>query len=95
MPSVLIRHKVASYAKWKSAVKAFKGFRKASGEQCFCACRSAKNPNDVTVYCTWDTMAHLKKFIKSPELRKAMKDAGVISKPEINIFKKMEDLSVG
>jgi hypothetical protein len=40
-------------------------------------------------------MAHLKKFIKSSELRKAMKDAGVISKPEINIFKMMEDLSVG
>lgn len=95
MPSVLIRHKVASYAKWKSAVKGFAPFRKASGEQCFCACRSAKNPNDVTVYCTWDTMARLKKFMKSPDLRKAMKAAGVVSKPEINIFKTMEDLSVG
>ena len=95
MPSVLIRHKVANYAKWKRAVKSFSKFRKASGEKCFAVCRSAKNPNDLTVYCTWDTTAHMKKFIRSADLRKAMKSAGVIGKPEIVLYKTMEDLSVG
>ena len=95
MAYILIRHKVANYAKWKRAVKAFAPFRKASGEKCFCVCRSARNPNDVTVYCAWDTMAHMKKFAKSADLRKAMKAAGVISKPEVTFFKTMEDLSVG
>ena len=95
MPFVLIRHKVANYAKWKRAVKAFKPFRKGSGEKSFCVCRNAKIPNDVTVFCAWDTTARMKAFMKSPELRKAMKGAGVISKPEITFFKTMEDLSVG
>ena len=95
MPSVLIRHKVAHYASWKRAVKAFAPFRKASGEKCFCVCRSAKSPNDLTVYCAWDTMARMKKFMKSADLRKAMKAAGVLGKPEITLFKTMEDLSVG
>lgn len=95
MPSVLIRHKVANYAKWKRTVKSFSAFRKASGEKCFCVCRSAKSPNDLTVYCVWDTMARMKKFMKSPDLRKAMKATGVSSKPEVTFFKTMEDLSVG
>jgi heme-degrading monooxygenase HmoA len=94
MPFVIIRHKVANYAKWKRAVNNFKKFRKASGEQCFHVLRCAKNPNDLTVCCGWDTNAHLKKFIKSSELRQAMKAAGVIGKPDICFFSKKEDLSV-
>jgi hypothetical protein len=33
--------------------------------------------------------------MKSADLRKAMKEAGVVSKPEVQFFSKMEDLSVG
>jgi len=95
MPYVLIRHKVADYAKWKAAVLAFKQIRKGSGEKSFCVCRNARNSNDVTVFCAWDTTARMKAFMKSADLRNAMKDAGVISKPEVTYFKTMEDLSVG
>jgi heme-degrading monooxygenase HmoA len=94
MSYVMIRHTVANYAKWKRAVLAFRMFRKASGEKSFYVCRSSKNPNDLTVFCGWETTARMKKFIKSPELRKAMKAAGVTSKPQISFFSKMEDLSV-
>jgi heme-degrading monooxygenase HmoA len=94
MPFVLIRHKVANYAQWKRAVRAFKTFRKASGERSFYVVRSAKNPNDVEVFCEWDNAARMRKFIKSPALRKAMKEAGVVSKPEVQFFSQMEDLSV-
>jgi heme-degrading monooxygenase HmoA len=95
MPFVLIRHKIANYIKWKRAVRAFKTFRKASGEKSFYVVRSSKNPNDVTVFCAWDTVARMQKFMKSADLRKAMKEAGVVSKPEVQFFSKMEDLSVG
>jgi len=95
MAYVLIRHKVANYAKLKAAVKAFKPFRKGSGEKSFCVCRNAKSPNDVMIFCAWDTTARMKAFMKSADLRKAMKGAGVISKPEVTFFKTMEDLSVG
>lgn len=94
MSYVMIRHKVANYAKWKREVLAFRMFGKASGEKSFYVCRSSKNPNDLLVWCEWDTAARMRKFVKSAELRKAMKAAGVISKPEISFFSKMEDLSV-
>ena len=93
MSYVLIRHKVASYAKWKRAVQSHKAWRKASGEKSFYVCRSSLDPNDLTVFTGWDTAARMRKFMKSAELRKAMKGAGVIGKPEIRFFSRMEDLS--
>ncbi len=95
MTLVLIRHKVANYPKWKRAVRNFAKFRKASGEKCFKVFRASNSPNDLTVLCSWSTPAKLKKFIKSAELRKAMKAAGVVSKPEVRFFSAAEDLSVG
>ncbi len=95
MPYVMIRHKVANYAKWKRGVTAAKAMRKAAGERCLYVCRSSKNPNDLLVWCEWDTAARMKKFCKSAELRKAMKAVGVVGKPEISYYGKMEDLSVG
>ncbi|MSU56676.1 MAG: cyclase [Pedosphaera sp.] len=90
----MISHKVANYAKWKRVVKSFAKFRKESGEKCFYVCRCAKDPNHLLVWSEWDHAAKMKKFMKSRELRKAMKDAGVISKPEISYFSGMEVLSV-
>ena len=95
MSYVMIRHKVADYAKWKRVVNAAKVWRKASGEKSFYVLRSSKNPNDLTVCCAWDTAARMQKLMKSPELRERMEDAGVIGKPEVQFFGKMDDLSVG
>ena len=95
MSYVMIRHTVASYARWKSGVRAAAKWRKASGEKSFCVCRSSKNPNDLTVICGWDNANRMRKFVKSRELRKAMKGAGVVSKPEVSFFSSMADLSVG
>lgn len=94
MPYLIISHRVANYAKWKRAVQSVKAWRKASGEKSFYVLRSSRNPNHLTVCCAWDTAARMHKFMKSPELRKRMKAAGVVSKPEISFFSKMDDLSV-
>jgi len=94
MPYVMISHKVANYAKWKRTVKSHAKWRKASGEKCFYACRNSKSPNDLMVWCEWDSAARMKKFMESAELREAMQGAGVLSQPEVSFFDKMEDLSV-
>ena len=83
MPYVIIRHRVADYGKWKRVVNRKKELRKKSGEKTFQVYRDGSNPNDLTVICTWDTSARMQKFIKSLELREAMQEAGVISKPQI------------
>ena len=77
----MVRHKVANYANWKRVVQSAAQWRKESGEKSFYVCRSSENPNDLLVWCEWDTAARMKKFVKSAELRKRMKDAGVIGKP--------------
>ena len=94
MPYVMISHTVANYAKWKRAVTSFAAFRKASGEKCFYACRDSKRPNDVMVWCEWDTAARMKKFMKSAELRQAMEKAGVVGHPAISFFDRMDVLPV-
>ena len=94
MPYVMVRHKVANYANWKRVVQSAAQWRKESGEKSFHVCRSSENPNDLLVWCEWDTAARMKKFVKSAELRKAMKGAGVIGQPDVSFYGKMEDLSV-
>ena len=90
----MISHKVANYAKWKRAVKSFAAFRKASGEKCFYVCRDSQRPNDVMVWCEWDSAAQMKKFMKSAELRQAMKKVGVLGRPKISFFDRMDVLTV-
>ena len=94
MPYILIRHKVSDYAKWKHFVQDKAQFRKSGGETSFHAYRDSRDPNDVTILCQWDTADKMEKFIKSPELRQAMKEAGVLGEPTIQSFSGVEDLSV-
>lgn len=94
MSYVIIRHKVADYARFKRVVNAARVWRKASGEKSFHVLRSSKNPNDLIVCCGWDNAARMQKFMKSPELRKRMREAGVVGKPNVSFFSKKEDLSV-
>ena len=91
---VMVSHKVANYAKWKRVVESAAKWRKASGEKCFYVCRDSKNPNNLLVWCEWDSAARAKKFVKSAELRKRMKEASVVGKPVISFYNKMEVLSV-
>jgi quinol monooxygenase YgiN len=94
MSYVLVRHKVADYAKWKRTVRSAAAWRKASGELSFQVFRSSVDPNDLTVLCRWAGAAQMKKFVESAELRERMQQAGVINKPDIQFFSKAEDLSV-
>lgn len=94
MAYVLIRHKVANYAKWKKAVRACAAWRKAGGELSFQVFRASAAPNDLTVICRWASAERARKFVASAELRQRMRDAGVVGKPEVRFFKAVEDLSV-
>ena len=94
MPYVILRHKVADYAKWKRVVRSVAAMRKKSGESSFQVYRDSRRPNDLTVICSWDTAARMKKFMKSADLRKGMKAAGALGKPVVQLFSKAEVLSV-
>ena len=86
MSYVLVRHKVANYAKWKRVVQAAKPGRKASGEKSFQVFRSSSAPNDLAVVCRWDSTARMRRFVESAEPRERMKQAGVAGRLEILYF---------
>jgi heme-degrading monooxygenase HmoA len=52
------------------------------------------DPNEIFILLEWDTKEHATNFVESEELRKIMKKAGVITKPEIRFFEKIEDFSL-
>jgi len=52
------------------------------------------NTNDIFILFEWDTKEKATKFAESEDLKKRMQEAGVIGKPEIYFFEKIEDFPV-
>ena len=87
MNYLLIRHKVADFAKWKRGYDAHAPVRRKAGLRQKALLRSVRNPRDVVILFQAANLKNAKAFASSPKLRKAMKEAGVRGKPEISILK--------
>jgi hypothetical protein len=81
MIRLFVRHTVKSYATWKKAYDGFAPVQKRLGVRAKAVFAGAKDPNDVTVWHDFDTLAAAEAFVKSPELADAMKTAGVVGVP--------------
>lgn len=89
MVSILVQHEVRDFKEWKKVFDAHLKFRKDSGELSSELYVSPKNPNDVTVFCKWDSLEKAEKFLKSDGLKEAMQNSGVTSKPYVLFLKKV------
>jgi heme-degrading monooxygenase HmoA len=94
MPYMLIRHKVKDYTKWKSVFDAHKDMRKSGGEKTYQIFHTANNPKNLVLLFEWDNLENGRQFVKSKELRQAMREAGVSDKPEFYFLEKGEQGSV-
>ena len=83
MPYLLIRHKVADYAKWKRAFDAHGATRRSGGSKGGRLFRNAKNPKEVLILLRWSALRKARQFAKSTDLRRVMKRAGVRGKPDV------------
>jgi len=83
MINVLIHHKVKDFSSWKAAFDSAFMFRKDGGETSFRIYHDITDPNDITLWFEWESVASAENFIKSEELVQQMKLAGVVSKPDI------------
>lgn len=83
MAHILIHHKVEDYGKWKPAFDKHASFRAENGSMGGKVFRNAENPNDLFVLLEINSIENAKKFTSSDSLREAMKNAGVVSIPEI------------
>jgi len=64
-------------------------FRHAGGERACRVFRTSGNPNDLTLLFDWENMELAQNYMSSEELRKNLKQAGVVGVPEIHYLAEM------
>jgi len=83
MNYLLIRHKVAEFAKWKPAYDAHGSARANAGLKEERLLRNIDNPNEVVLLFSAQDLNKAKQFGASDDLRQRMQQAGVTDKPDI------------
>ena len=83
MVRLFVRHKVSSFASWKKGYDGFEAARKKLGVKGAAVFKGATDPNDVTIWHDFDSMAAAQAFVASAELAAAMKGAGFVGAPEL------------
>lgn len=87
MAYLLVRHKVRNFSKWKRAYDAHARARRKAGLRQKSLLRNLRSPREVFILFHASSLSKAKRFASSADLRKAMKQAGVVSKPEISFLK--------
>ena len=81
--AILMTHEVADWTTWKAHFDAHESARKAGGCLGHHLNRGYDNPNIVSIYLALGDVAKAKAFSQSPDLGRAMKNAGVIGAPTV------------
>jgi hypothetical protein len=80
---LLVRHKVADFAKWKPAYDAHQSARAAASLRDRLVLRGIDNPNEIVLLFEIGDLAKARTFMTSTSLRDVMQSAGVVDKPDI------------
>ncbi len=83
MTHLLVRHKVADFAKWKPVYDGHRAARQNAGLREKNLLRSIDNPNEVVLLFEAEDLKRAQVFAESSDLREAMQNAGVVGKPDI------------
>ncbi len=81
-----ITHTVKDYVKWRPFFDADSVNRKANGLEDIVVGRNMNNPNKILIALKVADTAKAMAFAGDPKLKEAMDKAGVISKPEFNLY---------
>jgi hypothetical protein len=87
---LLIRVRVADYAKWKSIFDERQSSRTQHGGKRHWIYRSADDGNDVAISIEFPTADQAKAYAADPGLREAMSRAGVSGQPEFAYLEETE-----
>ena len=83
---LLIRHKVANYASWKTAYESHDSVRVAYGLHNYLLARGTKDSNTVMVVLKADDTAKARQFTMLPDLKAAMQKGGVVGMPMFQLI---------
>lgn len=78
---MVVTHKVADFDKWLAGFEAHDSMKLAHGIHNYVIGRGVKDPNMILVATKVDDMEKAKAFGKSADLKKAMKESGVLGTP--------------
>jgi hypothetical protein len=92
MAYVIIKHKVADYARWKPLFDADGANRQAGGSRGGQLFRSADDPNEVIILLEWD-LERDHQFRQREGLQAKMQEAGVLGPPGFSFLEEIEQLS--
>ena len=84
MARMYVWHKVSNFKNWKKVYDEMHDLRKqfgCTGENVF---HHDKNANELLVITSWGSKEEAMKYGKSPELKKGMEKAGVVTVPDIS-----------
>ena len=84
LPAMIVSHQVADFDTWLTAYNAADDLRQAKGIIGHAANRSLDDPSVALVYHQAESFDTLRAFVEDDEVRAAMKEAGVISEPEVS-----------
>lgn len=85
MAVIILNHDVEDFAKWKPHYDADSARRTNAGLKELALGTKSDNPHKVFVIWEGDPK-NVEAMVSDPELEKAMKEAGVVSKPEVTVI---------
>jgi quinol monooxygenase YgiN len=83
MAKLYVHHKIKDYSAWRKAFDDMTTQRTnfgCTGHQVF---QSPSDPLEITILTDWHTVDEAKAYATSAELKDGMKDAGVMSQPDV------------
>jgi quinol monooxygenase YgiN len=83
MAKLIVHHKVEDYKAWRKIFDDHAEMRREFGSTGFQVFQSASDPNDVTAIMDWPSVDAAEAYSTSDSLKEAMKNAGVVSQPEV------------
>ena len=81
MTYLLAIHKVADFTHWQRSYEASLGARQKAGLKEKYLLRSTEDPNEIILLHEVEELQKAQAFIRSPELRERMQQAGVLGDP--------------
>ena len=83
LPAMIVSHRVENVDAWLDGYDAAADLQKAGGIIGHAANQSSDDPAVIVVYHQAESFDTLRTFLRSDELKAAMKEAGVTSEPEV------------
>lgn len=94
MTTVLVRHKVNDYTKWKAVLDETKPMAKSYGVKEQRVLRSSVDPNEIVVINEVESLSRAKQFAESKDLRDAMQRAGVVEAPSVYFLDETDEFTL-